>query len=148
MLTSEEKVKVLANRAADLWIEQMDKGHWNNGDDSQRGGMAFLLGTRLMQNARAQITPANLTVFRNTLVEMIIDQKPYFLSTDYAPEGCLAVALQVARISGAAVPVKCSMQLVYGSPTIEPSIEYRFGYSGKYYKERFIDDQLSEPVML
>jgi hypothetical protein len=105
------------------------------------------MGNMLMNNARSQILPENLKVFRDTLVEMIIDQKPYWLSTDYSPEGCLADALRAAGISGAAVPVKSSMQLVYGSPTVDPSIEYRFGYSGKYYKERFIDDQLSEPVL-
>ena len=83
----------------------------NNGDDSQAGGMAFMLMNMLGSSAQESITEDKIKVFEETLTNMLMLEegkkwKDTTLSVDYHPCNKLAEACDKADINTGALPIK------------------------------------------
>ena len=98
---------------AEWWAAQIfDKqGNWNNGDDSQAGGVAFLLGNLLKaqsldkadENARPRFVE-HLTIILSAK-QKETGRVPS-LYVDYSPDSILSDAAKRAGVSDSAFPCK------------------------------------------
>lgn len=100
----------LIETAVEWWVKKVtEKAHHDNGDNSKDSSLAMLLadlGAEPVSDAKAEI-------FRNVLVELIIDSLDRMgmvsLDVDYNPCTILVEAAEKAEISEFNFPYKTSM---------------------------------------
>lgn len=100
-----------ALKVAMFWSDKMRTPmNQNNGDDSQNGGMAFLLMNMVASKAQETITDEKIKIFEETLISEITklrdDGKDITLSVDYHPDKELSKACEASSISPSALPCK------------------------------------------
>ena len=131
--------KQVINRAVDLWCRKLHTPVFDNGDDSEHGGLSTALATLNIQNDKASTD--NMTdrieVFRAALTSEIVrlqeDPDEYlmcWLATDYGPEKLLADAANKAGIPTSQFSVKSTVQMNDGY--VSASFGYGAGYENHY----------------
>ena len=110
-----------AKAAADWWTEQIKNPRFDNGDDSETGGMTMILQTILANKTRP--SAEKYDAFRVALEAAIIKQNPRFgLHVDYDPDRVLADVAEATSINPSQFPWKTSMYFRDGG------VQVRAGY--------------------
>ena len=105
----EKNLELMAN----WWAEQVCKPslNWNNGDRSESGGMAFILGNLIANKVREKISADTYEKFKKIFVELALNfyaDKGYLpgFCVDYHPSAFLAAVAKHCNISEDAFPCK------------------------------------------
>ena len=108
--------KKTADKAAQWWANQLQKGGDDMGDDmgddSPQAGFTMALGTMLQSKCRAKNTPEKLESFKNHLSDHLQKQDDLYrlyVGCDYGPDAQLAKAAELAGIDTGAFPWKTGM---------------------------------------
>jgi 2-methylcitrate dehydratase PrpD len=97
--------------------------NWDNGDNSQAGGLTFMLANMLAQQSRNNAPSDAPEKFKAALIKGLKDSQTYqksngthipFLNVDYHPCEILAQAAAEAGIDASAFPCKSSTQVIDG----------------------------------
>lgn len=110
-----------AQIAAQWWADQIAAPKFDNGDDSNAGGMAMALAMM----AHNPVESDSVEEFKNELEALIIDRQPRGIHVDYGPDAILSDAAKMAgMVDGGIVqfPWKTNMWLRDGG--IEVSCGY------------------------
>ena len=123
-------------KAVELWARKLYNPSFDNGDNSESGGMTFLLATMNILTDKAEIKDmeSRVKVFCDTLTKTLKDKRdrreylPY-LSVDYGPCRELAEAADVAGIPHSQFSCKSSVYMHDGY------VGMSFGYGARtsYY---------------
>ncbi len=117
-----EYVKVAAN----WWANIIVNPKFDNGDDSNADGMAFLL--TMMVNSKSSISKEQIDIFRKELADIIVEQMKSSrngecnLDVDYEPDMLLHEAAHKAGIDDMGFPWKTSM--VISKDKVSVSVGY------------------------
>jgi len=98
-----------ARKAAKWWADQLRNGaKLDNGDPSNGGGMAMVMGLMLQHDMAAKRTPEQIQAFEDALVDVIQEQDEWQLrmgfGVDYHPDDVLTAAIDR---SGVKVDMTC-----------------------------------------
>jgi len=94
----------IIQRACDIWGLQLHNPTWDNGDESEAGGMGRALSLSNMAHDAEKITDIEAQVERfkqilfDSIKEMAVDQDYVMLYVDYHPDTTLAHAAEEAGI--------------------------------------------------
>lgn len=107
-----------------FWSEKIQQPiNQNNGDDSENGGMSFMLMNMAANGAQKSITPDKIKVFEKSLTErlMAIESKSNWekaLDVDYHPNRLLAESATEAGIDLGVFPCKTYTCIQEGNKVI------------------------------
>ena len=118
MLT-EEQIEVAVN----WWANVMKNPKFDNGDDSQQGGMAGMLATMGKQEVSVDQTEKFKVELRKVLEGGEVG--PWGLSVDYHADQNLAKAMDAAGVPRGNAPWKTSMTFRDGA------VKVRYGYGAE-----------------
>ena len=108
--------KELAKKAADWWCGQVE-GHtkFDNGDQSQQGGVAMIMATMLASHEKQKLSDDSVKIFHEKIMEYVqekLTENPEYtvrLSSDYSPDHELSQLCSAASIPGTLMPWKTRM---------------------------------------
>jgi hypothetical protein len=127
-----EAVEICVN----WWIEKSFETPFNqnNGDDSENGGIAFLLMNMVASNAQKKVTLDKVEKFRNRLTELLLlnEEKGRFeneLVVDYHPNQILFDACQFAEIDPSSLPCK-----TFTFINDENEVKGKYQYGGELFE--------------
>ena len=115
--------------AVNWWADAIKRPKFDNGDNSDAGGMAMMLATLAHKAPSAE----QIETFKKALAdEMASNERieKFGLNSDYGPDGNLAEAMQQAGINPdiSSVPWKTNMHFSDGEVTVS------CGYGADYVK--------------
>jgi len=103
----------------------------NNGDDSESGGLAFILKNLVASDAQSDVSPDNIEKFETKLTELLYKQKDnrykLDLDVDYHPCSVLSEAVDFAGLNEMCLP--CKTWTTINMQTFEAKASYQ--YRGK-----------------
>lgn len=115
----------------DWWANAICNPKFDNGDDSEAGGMASFLAM-LLGNSGEQLSQDSISAFKKHLGESLIKEFEYRdsidLSVDYAPCSTLASAAEKAGVDTNKFPWKTFMCIS------KTEVSVRAGYGAKFEK--------------
>lgn len=107
----------MVNKAVAWWVNEIAHGgKLDNGDTSQSGGMAMMLG--LLLQSRNLPTQTQLNQFKTELKKLILEHNPYTIGCDYGPDWLLGEAASKANIDSSVFPWKTVMWLQDGTVSV------------------------------
>jgi hypothetical protein len=109
----------MIKRGVDIWCKKLFTPVFDNGDNSEAGGMAHVLATMNILNDKAKIDdmPEKVEIFREALTDILIkerDENEYFrgwLSVDYGPCTQLHDAAEIAGIPDSQFSIKSDVSI-------------------------------------
>lgn len=117
------------------WSEKSFKTllNQNNGDDSDNGGMMFLLMNMVSMNAKENITKEKISKFEEKLTELLLSVEGMGmfnneLSVDYSPNRKLREACTFAGINASCLPCKTHTYINDNN-----EIEGQYQYGGEWF---------------
>lgn len=130
--TYKEAVEISVN----WWVEKSFNAglNQNNGDNSENGGLAFLLMNMASMNAQQEATPNKINKFKEKLTELLLEKEGKSryeneLSLDYYPCELLCMACDYAEINIGCLPIKTFTVI-----NNENEVEGSYQYGGKFFK--------------
>ena len=130
--TYKEAVEISVN----WWIEKsFNSGlNQNNGDNSDTGGIGFLLMNMVSMNAQQEVTPGKINKFKTKLTELLLQKEGKSryeneLALDYHPCELLCLACDYAEINTGCLPIK-----TFTFINEKNEIEGSYQYGGKFFK--------------
>lgn len=100
-------------RVVTFWVEKSFNTPFNqnNGDDSEHGGMAFMLMNLVAAQAQTTVSPLKIEAFRKHLTNSLLAnesdlQKRTWLGVDYHPCELLADSAEFAGLNPGCFPCK------------------------------------------
>ncbi len=130
--TYEQAVEITVN----WWIEKSFKTplNQNNGDNSENGGIGFMLINLLSMNAQDRNTPEKIEKFKETLTKLLLEAKnkgrySNQLDVDYHPSELLSKACEQSGIDTGCLPIK-----TFTFINQENEVEGRYQYGGEWFK--------------
>ena len=130
--TFEEAVKI----TVDWWIEKSFNTplNQNNGDNSEMGGMAFMLMNMLSSKAQEDNTSDKVEKFRKELTNVLMEGKgkgryATQLDVDYGPNHLLSKACSLSGVNSGCLPCK-----TFTFINEENMVEGRYQYGGEWFK--------------
>lgn len=138
MEATETKVRSYAEAVeitVNWWVEKSFKTplNQNNGDDSDSGGMIFMLMNLASQKSNESATPQKIEKFKSKLTEILLiaeNKRGYEqdCSVDYHPSKPLSDACDYAEINSMALPCK-----TFTSINSKNQVVGRFQYAGEWF---------------
>ena len=106
----------------------------NNGDDSEHGGMAFMLMNMVSVKAQERNTPEMIEKFQTKLKEILLSKKGEGhygnqLDVDYHPNKILYDACQFSGIDSGCLPIKTFTRI-----ESDNKIRGRYQYGGEWFE--------------
>lgn len=137
-----KSIKEIADIAAGWWADVVANPKFDNGDDSQSGGIAMVMAMM----GKKEIEPVTIEKFREVLsraIEAKINKNPDYkgvIGCDYGPDGTLRAAAEEAGMPDNNFPWKTTMW--FDQNHVSVSYGYRgktqFLYANKAYWEKQI----------
>lgn len=130
--TYEQAVEKVVN----WWADKSFGGklNQNNGDNSEQGGLGFLLMNYVSLKAQDEVTEEKIQKFKSKLTELLLNPgiDNYYrhnIGVDYDPDRPLYEACEFAGISTLCLPIKSytSIEIFDGSNKVTAAL----GYHGK-----------------
>lgn len=124
------------DKVVNWWADKSFGGklNQNNGDNSEQGGLGFLLMNYVSLKAQDEVTEEKIQKFKSKLTELLLDPdtNKYYkhcIGVDYHPDMPLADACAHAGINTSCLPIKTNtwIQIYDGSNTVLAAL----GYHGK-----------------
>lgn len=118
----------------DWWAEKMQKPlNQNNGDNSESGGIAFMLMNMVAMNAQETITEDKIKKFKSFLTDKLIPLEGNNnwrgqLDVDYHPNELLFQACEYSGINTSALPCKTFTRIE------DNFVIGRYQYGGEFFK--------------
>lgn len=107
--TYEEAVEIMI----DWWVKKSFETslNQNNGDDTDTGGMAFLLMNMVSMQAQEKVTPIKIENFKSALTIILLQQEgkgewANELDVDYHPNENLSKACEMSGVDSRCLPIK------------------------------------------
>jgi hypothetical protein len=125
--TYKEAVEIAVN----WWVEKSfnTKLNQNNGDNSQQGGLTFILMNTLSLKAQERNTPDKIEKFKTELTKLLLSVENGStyrrrLSVDYGPNEMLFKACELSGIDISCLPCK-TYTIITSENKVEGSYQYR-----------------------
>jgi hypothetical protein len=118
--TFEQAVEKLVNWWADKSFNTLL--NQNNGDESETGGIAFMLMNILSMESQKSVTPQQIELFKQKLAELLLKTEGNYISigTDYHPDRVLSEACSFAEINTSCIPIKSHSWIERGGAIRSP----------------------------
>ena len=130
--TYKEAVELTVN----WWIEKSFKTplNQNNGDNSQNGGIGFMLMNMVSMSAQDKNTPDKVEKFKTELTKLLLEAEGKGrynneLDVDYHPNRLLSTACELSGIDSGCLPCKTFTYI-----NNENEVEGRYQYGGEWFK--------------
>lgn len=133
---NQEITQEQAQIAAQWWADQIASPKFDNGDDSNAGGMSMMLA----MIAHKPVANEGIEKFKTDLATLIIERSPYSIGVDYGPDAILRDAATLSGLEDNGIvqfPWKTNMWFRAGS------IAVSCGYGAP--TETLLEAQTSEP---
>ena len=107
----------------------------NNGDDSEQGGLGFLLMNMLSSKAQSKTTPEMIEKFKSKLTEILLSKKGMpgiygnQLDVDYHPNKILSDACKFSGIDESCLPIKTFTRIEQDN-----MVRGRYQYGGPWFE--------------
>ena len=112
----------MAKAAAKWWRQQLESPKFDNGDQSNGGGLVLMMA--IMNAAHNEPEDAQLDKFEQVLFQHIMSKTPRYLDVDYGPGMILGEAADASGVSTARFPWKTVMWLDYENNTLNARCGY------------------------
>jgi hypothetical protein len=129
--TYKEAVELTVNWWAEKSFETLL--NQNNGDNSEAGGIGFILSNMLLMSAREKNTPEKIEKFKNELTNLLLEAEGKGrynneLDVDYHPNKLLSNACELSGVDAACLPIKTFTYI-----DKDNSIKGRYQYGGEWF---------------
>lgn len=116
-------------KTVDFWVEKSFRTplNQNNGDDSQNGGMMFMLMNMVSSSAKETISEEKIDKFKSKMSEIMMnaDPIPHYIDVDYHPCPTLRYAAEYANIDLGCFPCKTYSTINRETFEVKASYQYR-----------------------
>lgn len=127
-----EAVEITVN----WWVEKSFKTplNQNNGDNSQNGGIGFMLMNMVSMSAQDKNTPEKIEKFKTELTKLLLESEGKGrynneLSVDYHPNRILSTACKLSEVDPGCLPCKTFTYI-----DNENEVEGQYQYGGPWFK--------------
>lgn len=131
--TYEEAVEITIK----WWLEKSFETllNQNNGDDSEHGGMSFMLMNMVSAKAQERNTPEMIDKFKSKLTEILLSKKGEHgiygnqLDVDYHPNKILHDACNFSGVDAGCLPIKTFTRI-----EADNMVRGRYQYGGAWFE--------------